>query len=534
MEENTSNSFYEEILNDEFILDKSKRLSSSYSAEVYIGRRLNTNELVAIKLEEYSNNLNKEYEIYQKLKGIERIPKIYSFDYHKGEPYLAMELLGDNLLKYMDLLDGRFSLATTLKLAVQILRIVKQIHKRGVILRYLKPENMAMGYGENKNYLYLFDFDFAKKYIKYGEHIPYKTNKSRKGNIKFISVNAQLGRQISRRDDIESFGYNLIYFMEGRLPWSRYSNYEEKYEMSLDDLCEDLPKEFKEIIHYSKKLEFTEEPDYDYLEKLLFKAAESNYIDIDSVEYDWEIKEKKNQKLNQVIPDENPITQEKKENIIKIENNKDDDVNAEKCEKKIIDDIGNDNIMDIDVQNKVNINSEEKNESDKNKENIEEKGNICDLEKNNNVVEQNAILEEKKDNKIIDNSVTNNEIKESIVGNEMNLSSSNKDKKIEENIRKTEDNIASLEKIIQDKIVEVKYMINNLEIIKAKVEINDEKKLINYVEGEKKEVEKSEQNKSNQALKEEDIIKNIEIIDEKIKEIMKLMEKIKLANKINN
>ena len=146
----------------------------------------------------------------------------------------------------MKYVGEKFSLATTLKIGIQVLDIIKKIHKKGVVLRYLKPGNMVIGLGENKDYIYLIDFEIEKKYIKNEEHIPYREEIDIKGNRDYISINTHNGIEISRRDDIESLGYNLIFFMNGKLPWSNESDsdsiLEKKINTSLDELCKGLPK----------------------------------------------------------------------------------------------------------------------------------------------------------------------------------------------------------------------------------------------------------------------------------------------------
>ena len=293
---------FEVLIGGKYALDIRKKLNTGKCKSVYCGRELKTNKLVAIKYEykfEITWCISDESDIYDYLKGIEHIPKKYMYGEEKEYFYLVIELLGNTLQNIMDSLDGKFTLATTLKISLQVLKILEDIHKKGVVLRYLKPENMALGYGENKDYIYLFDFGLAKRYIRDGEHKPYKEGKNSKGNKLFISVNIHFGRQVSRRDDIESFGYNLIYFMKGKLPWSEYYRDTEKIQnikstISLDELCQGLPEEFKEFIKYGKEMKFTEEPDYKYLNSLLLKVAEKNDIDINSVKYDWDInKEKK-------------------------------------------------------------------------------------------------------------------------------------------------------------------------------------------------------------------------------------------------
>ena len=152
----------------------------------------------------------------------------------------------------------------------------------------------------------MIDFELAKFYRKNGEHIPYKSIKTHiKGNTHFISININEKIEASRRDDIESLGYNLIYFMKGELPWSKerkiFDILQMKMNTSLDILCEGLPDEFKEFIDYGRRLRFEERPDYSYLKKLLIKAAEKNGIDLDNVEYDWISLERKKKESSQNI-----------------------------------------------------------------------------------------------------------------------------------------------------------------------------------------------------------------------------------------
>ena len=328
---------YEIPIFNDFVLNANKKLGSGSFGDVYLGTKINNREeKFAIKLENklaksyYSfffngylcvkkrgnhSRLNKEKNIYAILNGVKRIPKIYSFGEQGNYRILIMDLLGHSLKDYMKYIKSPFSLGTTIKLSVQILDILKDIHKKGIVLRYLKPGNMAMGRGENKDYVYLLDFGLAKQYIKYGFHIPYKENKNTKGNRDFISINIQSGGQLSRRDDIECLGYNLVYFMKGKLPWSdmksNHSVRQKKIETSLDELCEGLPEEFKEFIKYAREMKFTEEPDYEYLKNLLLKAAEKNNIKIDSIKYDWDIYSEKLENEKKKGTKENEYTEEK-------------------------------------------------------------------------------------------------------------------------------------------------------------------------------------------------------------------------------
>ena len=284
--------FIDRIINDSYAIIpfKLKR-----TAKAYLGKKILTNEKLAIKFEpKYLNNLEKENDIYKVLKGMERVPKVFWYGEHNKYTFLIVQLLGPSLKKiFKDFCHKKFSLGTILNISLQMISILEEIHNKGVILRYIKPSNMVIGLKENKNKIYFIDFEYAKKYIINGKHLGNVKARHIRGNIFYISSNAHKGNKISRRDDIESLGYNIIYYMKGgNLPWNNEDNINKlesiKINITLDKLCEGLPEEIKLFIKYSKEMKFYQKPDYDYLKSLLLKIAEKNNIDVNNVKFDWE------------------------------------------------------------------------------------------------------------------------------------------------------------------------------------------------------------------------------------------------------
>ena len=133
---------------------------------------------------------------------------------------MIMELLGDNLEQLFNKNNRKFSLKIICEISNQTISRLEYIHNKNIIHRDIKPENFLIGINNNKNILYLIDYGLSKKYKnKKGFHIPYIEGKKLIGTIKYISINTLLGIEQSRRDDLESLSYSIIYFLEGKLLW---------------------------------------------------------------------------------------------------------------------------------------------------------------------------------------------------------------------------------------------------------------------------------------------------------------------------
>jgi serine/threonine protein kinase len=136
-----------------------------------------------------------------------------------------------------------------------------------------------LGTGSAKNIIHIIDFGLAKPFRSAETyiHVPCCSGRPLMGTARFASINALSGVELSRRDDLESLAYMLIYFLHG-LPWQEIKGdskrkHAEVLQMKVSTsplvLCDGLPAEFEAFLNYARTLEFSQKPDYQYLRDLM-------------------------------------------------------------------------------------------------------------------------------------------------------------------------------------------------------------------------------------------------------------------------
>ncbi|GMY36329.1 casein kinase 1-like protein 1 [Fagus crenata] len=280
-----------------------RKIGSGSFGEIYLGTNIQTNEDVAIKLENVKTKhpqLLYESKLYRILQGGTGIPNVRWFGVEGDYNVLVMDLLGPSLEDLFNFCSRKLSLKTVLMLADQMINRVEFVHSKSFLHRDIKPDNFLMGLGRRANQVYVIDFGLAKKYRDSSthQHIPYRENKNLTGTARYASMNTHLGIEQSRRDDLESLGYVLMYFLRGSLPWQglkagtkkqKYDKIsEKKVSTSIEALCRGYPTEFASYFHYCRSLRFDDKPDYAYLKRIFRDLFIREGFQFDYV-FDWTI-----------------------------------------------------------------------------------------------------------------------------------------------------------------------------------------------------------------------------------------------------
>ena len=277
-----------------------KKIGKGAFSEIFSAINIETKEKVALKLEKRNiknKYLDTECYLLFSVKGL-GIPKVLSFGHNKEYDILVMPLLGKSLQELYIYKNKNFEFKDICLIAIQILDRIQMIHFKKIIHRDIKPENFLIGIND-PHIIYLIDFGLSKKYksSKTGKHIKFVDVKKFTGTLRYGSINSLKLKEQSRRDDLESIGYMLIYLIKGSLPWMgiKVINKKESYmnlakikkDIEPEKLCQNLPIEFVEYIKYVRDLQFEENPDYSYLKSLFGRMLKKRGYNDKFINFSW-------------------------------------------------------------------------------------------------------------------------------------------------------------------------------------------------------------------------------------------------------
>ncbi|KAI7980147.1 Casein kinase 1-like protein 1 [Camellia lanceoleosa] len=238
-----------------------RKIGSGSFGEIYLGTNIQTNEEVAIKLENVKTKhpqLLYESKLYRILQGGTGIPNVRWFGVEGDYNVLVMDLLGPSLEDLFNFCSRKLSLKTVLMLADQMINRVESVHSKSFLHRDIKPDNFLMGLARRATQVYIIDFGLAKKYrdTTTHQHIPY--------SLPWQGLKAGTKKQ----------------------KYEKIS--ERKVSTSIEALCRGYPTEFASYFHYCRSLRFDDKPDYSYLKRIFRDLFIREGFQFDYV-FDWTI-----------------------------------------------------------------------------------------------------------------------------------------------------------------------------------------------------------------------------------------------------
>ncbi|PKI48131.1 hypothetical protein CRG98_031493 [Punica granatum] len=266
-----------------------RKLGKGGFGQVYVGRRVGATSLtertgpgaveVALKFEHRSSkgcNYGPPYEwqVYSALGGSHGVPRVHYKGRQSDYYVMVMDMLGPSLWDVWNNNSHMMSIEMVACIAVEAISILEKMHSRGYVHGDVKPENFLLGPSgtPDEKKLFLVDLGLATRWrdSSTGLHVEYDQRPDVfRGTVRYASVHAHLGRTGSRRDDLESLAYTLIFLLRGRLPWQGYQGEnkgflvcKKKMATSPETLCCFCPQPFRQFVEYVVNLKFDEEPDY--------------------------------------------------------------------------------------------------------------------------------------------------------------------------------------------------------------------------------------------------------------------------------
>lgn len=302
------------------------KISQGGYGEILTAESLVTKAQVIIKFPKKcvsSAKASKEADIMNQIQNINGVPKLLETLLHENQKGLVIERLGKSMQEII-IENINFSLKTVIHIAVQLLQTIKGIHDKGIIHRDIKPSNILLGASKNSNEVFLIDYGLSTMYVANGVHKMQNLKKKNfKGTLMFASRNSHFGLTNSRRDDLESLGYTLVYLYKGYLPWSRCEKNvlavrslgQLKKKCYSNGVFSDLPKEIIDYFVYIDKLKYEETPDYEYLTKLFLDMAKHYDFTLNENQLEWSECSYKNQNnVSSNLSTENSTQAEEKGN----------------------------------------------------------------------------------------------------------------------------------------------------------------------------------------------------------------------------
>ena len=287
------------LIGNRFMLGR--KVGSSSAGDVYIGTDVQSGEEIAIKTESIKTKqprLMHESVLYKLIGSNAGMPAVHWYGVVGDNNVVVMDLLGPSLEHLLESCDRKFGLKTVLLLADQIIHLVEHVHSNGFVHCDIKPKNFLMGLGKMANKVHIINLGSAHRFwdSATGQHIPQRPKTMYTEDPEYASVQAHKEIAWSRRDDLESVGYMLMYFMNGRLPWQGLDGASVENQNGMHFLMKGtsptkhpssrIPGELGRYVENCRSLRFYEKPDYDTIRKT-FKGMLIHEGYVNDFAFDW-------------------------------------------------------------------------------------------------------------------------------------------------------------------------------------------------------------------------------------------------------
>lgn len=274
-----------------------RKIGGGGFGEIYEGQDLITKELIALKVEsarQPKQVLKMEVAVLKKLQGKEHVCRFIGCGRNERFNYVVMQLQGKNLAELRRAQPrGAFSLSTTLRLGVQILKAIESIHEVGFLHRDIKPSNFAIGrLYQNSRCVFMLDYGLARQFTTAnGEVRTPRTAAGFRGTVRYASLNAHKNKEMGRHDDLWSLFYMLAEFVNGQLPWRKIKDKEQvgvmKENYDHRSLLKHLPSDLRQFLEHIQSLEYADKPDYNMLTGLFERCMKRRGVK-ECDQFDWE------------------------------------------------------------------------------------------------------------------------------------------------------------------------------------------------------------------------------------------------------
>ncbi len=259
------------IINNKYIIIK--KIGEGKFGKIFLSKNKYTNEKVAIKLDTNNILLKNEARIYNYLYNINGIPKLRAYGKENSYNYLIIDLLDCTLIKKRQLNGNKFTFNYVINFGIKIIDIINNIHKKNIIHRDIKPENIMFKNNNGFDNIYIIDFGLSKLYDSNKKNFVNKENII-VGTYNYISLHTHYGFMPSKRDDLESIGYILLYMYYGKLPWNNLLDIkQEKQKLINSNIKNNI---FINFIKKCNELKYDENPNYLELKTLLSRSLNNN------------------------------------------------------------------------------------------------------------------------------------------------------------------------------------------------------------------------------------------------------------------